>query len=257
MPGPHRVPFVGNTHFLARCGETGVSGNIYVGLHEFWEMAFVAHVLRPGDLFVDVGANAGSYTLLAAGWCGATVVAVEPSADAFARLETNVRSNGLDTRVELHRCAVVDRNASVLFRTDSDTTNHIVRDPEAEQGEIVEVPLRTLDDVLGERSPALMKIDVEGEELSVLRGASRVLRDGNLRAVLVETPEHAGSPRDNPSISLLLDAGFQRYHYDPWTRELTLTPVHTGSNVLFVRDQSWVANRLHDGPKLQVLGEAL
>jgi hypothetical protein len=42
-----------------------MSGNIYAGLHEFGDMAFVLHFLRAGDLFADVGANIGSYTVLA------------------------------------------------------------------------------------------------------------------------------------------------------------------------------------------------
>jgi hypothetical protein len=50
----------------ATSGMTGATGNLYVGLHEFEEMAFLLHFLRPGDLFADVGANVGSYTILAA-----------------------------------------------------------------------------------------------------------------------------------------------------------------------------------------------
>lgn len=46
---------------------TGATGNWYCGLQEYEDMSFVLHALRPGDLFVDVGANIGSYSILAAG----------------------------------------------------------------------------------------------------------------------------------------------------------------------------------------------
>ena len=43
----------------------GVTGNVYCGLHDFAEMSFMLHLLRAGDLFADIGANVGSYTVLA------------------------------------------------------------------------------------------------------------------------------------------------------------------------------------------------
>ena len=65
------VPWVEGTRLAARRGMAGATGNIYCGLHEFEDMAFVLHFLRPGDFFADVGANIGSYTVLASGVCKA------------------------------------------------------------------------------------------------------------------------------------------------------------------------------------------
>jgi len=62
---PVLVPFIENIGMFAQQGMTGATGNIYCGLHEFEDMALVLHSIRPGDLFVDVGANVGSYSLLA------------------------------------------------------------------------------------------------------------------------------------------------------------------------------------------------
>src|SRR6266849_8995171 len=56
-------------------GMTGATGNIYCGLHEFVEMAFLLRLLRPTDLFLDVGANLGSYKILATKVCGARAIA--------------------------------------------------------------------------------------------------------------------------------------------------------------------------------------
>ena len=70
---PHETtyPFVGDTKLLVKKGLAGATGNIYTGLHEFYDMGFLLHFLRKDDLFFDVGANVGSYTVLASGYSNA------------------------------------------------------------------------------------------------------------------------------------------------------------------------------------------
>src|SRR5689334_9402490 len=106
--GPMAVDFVNDARLLVRAGMTGAPGNVYVGLHEFDDMAFAMHLLRTGDVFADVGANVGSYTVLAAKGVGAKVVACEPVAAAFAALCDNVRLNGIGNLVEVCQTAVGD-----------------------------------------------------------------------------------------------------------------------------------------------------
>ncbi|SEF14533.1 hypothetical protein SAMN05444161_8971 [Rhizobiales bacterium GAS191] len=65
VPGPVAAQFVGGARLFAVPGLTGASANIYVGLHEFGDMAFVLCALRPEDLFAGEGANIGSFTVLA------------------------------------------------------------------------------------------------------------------------------------------------------------------------------------------------
>src|SRR5436305_706072 len=57
--------WVGGQQLAVRRGMTGATGNIYVGLHEFVDMLFTLHFLRQEDLFLDIGSNIGSYTVLA------------------------------------------------------------------------------------------------------------------------------------------------------------------------------------------------
>ena len=113
-PGSLVVPFVGETKLLVHRGMHGATGNINCGLHEFEDMAFLMHYLRPGDLFVDVGANIGSYTVLASGQCRARTIAIEPVAHAADILWANVELNSLQALVRLERC--IARNCSCECR---------------------------------------------------------------------------------------------------------------------------------------------
>ncbi len=85
---PHQdeviVHWIGGTRLAARRGMTGLTGNIYAGLHEFADMAFLLHFLRPSDLFADVGANVGSYTILASGVVRCPTVAQHVNATSIS-----------------------------------------------------------------------------------------------------------------------------------------------------------------------------
>ena len=98
-PGAIVYDWVGGARFLVSTGETGLTGNIYTGLHEFADMGYLLHVLRADDLFIDAGANVGSYTLLACAAKGARGVAFEPIPSTWRRLVENVRLNWIEGRV--------------------------------------------------------------------------------------------------------------------------------------------------------------
>jgi FkbM family methyltransferase len=118
------VPWVAGTRLAVRRGMHGATGNIYCGLHEFTEMAFILHLLRAGDLFADIGANVGSYTVLAAGVRGARVVAVEPGCAARVALAQNIALNRLGDRVSVQAVALGASVGRLAFSTGQDTTNH-------------------------------------------------------------------------------------------------------------------------------------
>jgi hypothetical protein len=63
------------------------TGNIYTGLHEFEDMSFLLHFLRPADLFIDIGANVGAYTIFASGIVAATSISIEPISQIFEILK--------------------------------------------------------------------------------------------------------------------------------------------------------------------------
>jgi len=97
---PVIVPWVETTSLVIETGMTGATMNFYCGLHEAADMAFVFHLLRVGDGFLDVGANVGTYTILASGAAQARTLAVEPIPATFNRLMRNIRINDLLSHVD-------------------------------------------------------------------------------------------------------------------------------------------------------------
>lgn len=94
-PGPMAMPWINGSALWVARGLTGATGNLYCGLHEWPDMAFVLHLLRPGDTFADIGANVGTYTVLASAAVGARTVAFEPAPETFAWLQRNLALNHL------------------------------------------------------------------------------------------------------------------------------------------------------------------
>jgi FkbM family methyltransferase len=250
------VPFVGDSVLLVSRGMTGATGNVYVGLHECDDMGFFLHFLRPGDLFLDVGANVGTYTVLAASAARSRCIAVEPIPSTFGRLMDNVRINRLETLVETHCVALGASGGTLRFSTDLDTRNHAVAEDYAGAKQLVDVA--ALDELLGERVPVAMKIDVEGFEREVLRGAPRFLANRGLKAILMEATElHQRYDADGePSAcSMLEDAGFSPHRYDACTRTLSPCPSSSRSdcgNSLYLRDVGFVRERLSTAQTFRV-----
>ena len=118
-------PWIGGTKLVIERGMTGATGNIYVGLHEFIDMIFLLHFLRPGDLFLDVGANVGSYTILASGVCKARTAAFEPDPDTARHLMTNIQVNSLNNIVTVYEVVVGAEDATVRFTLGLDTVNQV------------------------------------------------------------------------------------------------------------------------------------
>ena len=89
-PGPIAVPFVGSSRIFASPDMSNPTNHFLSGLTELPEMMFLLHFLRPEDLFIDVGANVGAYTVLASAVVGAESIAIEPVPKTFQRLMDNI-----------------------------------------------------------------------------------------------------------------------------------------------------------------------
>jgi FkbM family methyltransferase len=255
VPGSVAVEFVNKSELLVCAGMTGATQNVYVGLQEFEDMAFVLHFLRKGELFADIGANVGSYTILAA-TTGAHVVAFEPGPATFRWLIKNITFNGRVDVVELHNIALGAQSGTVKFIADMDTLNHvIVGVNEKNDSFLIDVSMATLDEVLRGRCPALIKLDVEGFETEVLRGAEITLTNPDLRCVIIELNGNGAryGYDENVIRDKMRNIGFEVFSYAPFERDLR-QGIASGcsGNTLFVRDVEFVKKRLREGPTFSI-----
>lgn len=256
VPGPVAVSYVNAAKLLVQPGMTGATGNVYVGLHEFNDMAFVAHFLRPDELFVDVGANVGSYTILAGSGVGAHCIAFEPDPKAFEWLRRNVDLNGISANVEMRQEALGSGSGHVSFTVGRDTVNHVVLDQQQTDDTRL-VAMTTLDDALAGRTPVMIKIDVEGFETDVISGARAAIKNPHLSCVLMEL-NGAGRRYGFDETALrrfMAEQGFQEYSYQPFERRLVpFAP--TSNNTLFIRNAPHARQRLAEAGPISVLGRA-
>lgn len=126
-----------------------------------WEpetQALVRATLKPGDLFVDIGAWIGPVTLWALD-CGAEVIAIEPDPVALEELHRRVPAE-----VEIHECALsTERGTTRLAAATAygDSMSKVSRDG-------IQVSCLTLPEILSGRHPAMVTMDIEGYELTIL-----------------------------------------------------------------------------------------
>lgn len=255
---PIVVPFIGDTRLAVSRGMHGATGNIYCGLHEFNDMAFVLHFLWPEDHFVDIGANVGSYTILASGVCGAITTAVEPVSSTAAALQRNVHINHLGEKVKIYVAAVGEESGKTRISSAEDCTNHILKPGETVTSE--EVSQTTLDELLEGRHPILIKIDVEGFEMKVLRGGKKTFSDPHLKAVIMEV-NGSGLKygiADDDLLAEMEQYGFTPHSYLPEERTLlTATEaVKHGGNWVFLRNTEGVHLRLKGAKPFSVMGDS-
>ena len=165
--------------------------------------------IHPGDTVIDVGANVGIHTMLAAELVGRSghVHAFEPDPQSMSYLMTTVNRNRLTERVTLWNLAASDRSANAKLYLDLKTARTTslranAYSPDMQIRQPVVVATAPLDDLITQPAQ-FVKIDVEGAELAVLAGASSLLRNYH-PVLLVEVL------RDNlPSVtSLLVPLGY-------------------------------------------------
>ena len=212
------------------------------GLADYREMVFIRRYLRPGDAFLDVGANVGVYTLLAASLVGKSGVvhAFEPGILASARLDENIALNQL-ANVTVHRFGLSDRQGSAAFSAEGDdcVASLIPGGAIATAGNVLQVQCVRLDDYLPSLKWAMAKIDIEGAEPLAIRGVITHLAAGNPPVLQIEMDGYSRrfGVETHDFIAELASLGYDVGIFDDATNqiEFTTTPWERGVlNVLAV-----------------------
>lgn len=186
---------------------------------------------------VDVGANTGQSALrFRAAFPRARIASVEPVRATFDELQR--RTTGLD--VECHRLALgASCGQATMFLTPFSETSSLVRPPDDELRGQEDVDVTTLDDFLRDNNIPmvdLLKIDAEGYDLEVLKGASETLSAGRVRFVMAEVNFHPGDERHplfDDVRELLVSHGFALFGIYGQHLEWSGLPALRFANVVF------------------------
>jgi FkbM family methyltransferase len=177
----------------------------YSGLPDYPEMSVWRDFLRSGDLFVDVGANVGSYAIWAAE-LGADVIALEPASDTFGLLAENVALNGYP--VKMIQAAAGAVRGTAQFTSGLDCVNRF--DPAGS----VQATVVTIDWLIQDHFLAGMKVDVEGFEMDVLRGSEKALSEHRIGLIQLEwnkTSMRADGTDRRPLADYLAQYGYELF----------------------------------------------
>ena len=258
MSKPPKVyKFVNDIKFFGDF-ESGIVGNIYYGLNDYEDMSFVLHFLRKNDIFVDIGANCGSYTLLAAGVANARTISIEPVKDTYKFLLKNLQLNSLDKKVFAINIGLSSSSGSLRFSKNKGLMNRVTTDNKNNQN-TEEIEVTTLDELIKNEFPNLLKIDVEGFEFEVLRGATQTLQSNELKAIIIEL-NNSGTVygyTDQEVHEILINYGFKPYEYNPKNRSLMqLSSFNLNKfNTIYVKN-SWITfveDRIENAEPFHVL----
>jgi FkbM family methyltransferase len=254
VPGDLCLEFPNRTRLLVSPRMKGAAHFITPRLFEFDDMAFVMHFLRAGEMFADVGANVGAFTVLAAGVAGARAVAFEPSPETFAMLSRNVRLNGLQDRVRAVNAVAGRSTGTVQFSAGLGTENHVAA--AGEKNNSVTVPMTTLDAEFVANPAVLLKVDVEGFETEVFGGAEATLKSHALQAIIIER-NGSGNRYGYDEEKLhaqIRSHGFNACFYKPFERQAYPLGNEAGGNIIYLRDLKAANERLRTAPAFELGG---
>ena len=203
---------------------------------------FVERTPRDASPIIDIGANIGIVSaLLGRQFPGRTIHAFEPVPTTFDALKLNVALNGLD-HVTCHRMALADRAGALEFDAHP-TRRATARIATDAAGDKISVPATTLDTFVDEQgisSIGLLKIDVEGFETLVCRGAERVLSERLPAMIFMEIcPPLSISAGFGPAepVQMIEAAGYAWHRLEETGRLSPVSPADAASVTL----ENWVA----------------
>jgi FkbM family methyltransferase len=248
--------------FLVDRGFHSARLHYFLGVQDFDDELFALHYVRDGDWCLDIGANIGIYSLLLACASGARVIAVEPSRKSADMMRMHIAINNLSDRITLLEACVGDQEGVAAIKNSVDMDNFVVPGTAVASDGMVMVPMHRIDDLVLKQTPRFMKIDVEGFEMQALQGASRLLGNTELRAIVIET--NGLTSRFGFSVNdihaHITQFGFTAVRYDALFRKLmAVSKPNTGedinaTNTLYVRDVAEAQERLSGAPRRKLLG---
>ena len=256
---PVIIDFVDDSKIIGIKGDTSCSGVYYTGLLEPEWMGFVLHYLQKNDIFYDIGANIGTYSILAGGCTKAKCISIEPVPETFNLLEQNILINRI-TNCKLLNIGVAKNKTVLNFTSQLGVINHVSFE---NTKNTLKINVSPLDDVTKKYGiPDVVKIDVEGFETEVINGGLNTLRNIKVNVLLIELRNHGKRYGFNEKklFDSILALDFNAYSYDPFERK-----IHKWQNnnenkigdIIFIRDIQEAKERIESAKLYRVLNQNL
>lgn len=240
IPFSKSILYVENRH----CGVGALVNN--QGLYDYNSMRLIADITEAGGGFLDIGANVGSYTIVAAEAGKGMVVAFEPHPGTYKTLQRNIELNGLRGVTALN-VALGSMSGGLYFTNNPiSSLNHIVDMPES--GDEVVVPVYRLDAIrevlaLYEMSDVVvMKADVEGFELDVLLGAGDLLPKTDILLLEINGLSNKRGAGKDAIEGLLVKSGFSGPYFPDYDKRTLRAIRHVPEDSLYLsaRGMEWL-----------------
>ena len=225
----------GKVKALVKKGD-GIAANFHSRFHEPTDTIFLINYLDNTDHFIDIGANVGHFTLIAAKIAQCKVTAIEPVPATFARLVKNVELNEIENSVNCLNIGLAEETGILRFSDSFHTTNKVI----SEGSGGVEIEVKKLDDLCENAHPTVLKIDVEGYEYFLLKGALKTLALDSLNVIIIELNESSKTygVDEEMIIDLLIEKSFKPISFNPVKNTITQLKRKDSSkfNTIFVKD---------------------
>lgn len=196
-----------------------------LGIYEVSIQSTINHYIAPGDVFYDIGANNGFFTLFACQRVGTdgSVFSFEPFPENAKSIQNVIRDNHL-TNCHLEECAVADFVGETNLYFDGSLATPSITHQAMEMSTSILVPTITLDEyLLSHPKPSLIKLDVEGAEVAVLKGARSLIASESPPTWIIEVH----NPLDVREIcSLLLPGKYEIEQLPKPGKQGNIFPVH-------------------------------
>jgi len=222
---------------------------VYFGWPDWAEMQLLRELLRTDDTFFDIGANVGVYSVLASTLVGSNgqVLAFEPDPINAEKLRANFLLNDLPVD-DVHQVAVGEESGTRRFANNKGSIGSLLPDG-AVNG--IDVVCKKLDDIISDPiGTYIAKVDVEGFELGVMKGASELLASHSIKAMIIETNDcckHLGQTRAELQ-KFLNEFGYSFFGVDVSADGIRLDPIPLEgaypSNSLALCDLDWIKQRV-------------
>lgn len=232
------VRWIEESRFTISKNNQGITGNLYNGLADPDEMSFLLHYCRPKDIFLDVGANVGAYSILAACVLQLDTHAFEPVSATYNMLTENKSINDDPDNFNIYNLAVGRESGFVRITNGFGPKNMITN---SLKDDTSEVEIIALDEFfLGRLQDVVLKLDVEGFEVDVLEGARELFRTSVIKVVLIEMNNSTFELREKDKVAFdfLIEHGMVPVSYNMHKRDLNMIRDKSSirHNAIFVRD---------------------